>query len=822
MLQQPRPIWLLLLGCVVLFSGAGETAAGDCPFNKGTTTVETVTFIRDFKYLEPGVLFPPTSSLDASGHLKTMRHRRYVALPEMSFPFKIDEGRPPAFMQSMVGSFGGCGSPDGDGPADRRNLMHPDRDTFGEVRDYRNPFASDLRGHQGCDIRTPSGRKNVDEVLAVEGGKVASVSPRGGVIEIETKSREQGGSGTRQIYRHIERMFVRRDDTIEMGQPIGLAGAMMQGNSNGTVPHLHLEIVTRSIALPATGGDSALELSNTDWNIVLPCYPSLIAAKMRALKLMPNLIGNQLMPDTRYEVTLEQFRKGTYAQSPVAGTPPTPPALESELATAPPDGKRYDSYWTIENPIGGNALLGLVVGGNDTQEFHLLTPRRTMFARTRTARTTDELVFRGRIERDAGETSTRTPARDTRSTRNEAARYVGTLTWLDPNENVSARCKSKDVPAAGPILDNPLRVELTAPVPLHDSACNEVGQRSDTFVLLFYGNAPPGGGGPSDAPVILDKDRHTIAEVTRNWGAITMSKGDRSTWMLQAVVPKFANDPGRIMIPRDDYRWVYVGEWPGLRTTGHRTDKYRDTVPAFEADEAGIALWWYWVKQRKRSYFKSDGNPTLREIAQIYGGDRSSALAVDNYLSAYLSHGRRYFKNGVPSPDTPIRIADPEQRFALAWTMFHHEAGRTPIIERSTFDRGVLMGEDLMGRRFARLCDYLSDQSSCSGAPQPASSEPSKPAPDARPPVVVRPDEPTVPAVPEGPSAELSRLRREAQSLSSRLQRANDHIAVLERRLLQLKQIQRPAVMHPGQRTMPADCTTGSGWLFCATLAPTP
>jgi len=291
--------------------------------------------------------------------------------------------------------------------------------------------------------------------------------------------------------------------------------------------------------------------------------------------------------------------------------------------------------------------------------------------------------------------------------------------------------------------------------------------------------------------------------------------------MLQAVVPKFANDPNRIMIPRDDYRWVYVGDWPGLRAAGHRTDKNRDTVPAFEADEAGVALWWYWVRQRKKSHFKADGNPTLREIAQIYGGDRSSPSAVDNYLNAYLSHGRRYFKGGVPSPDTPIRITDPEQRFALAWTMFHHEAGRTPLIDRSTFDRGVLMGDDLMGRRFARLCDYLSDQSSCGGASTPTASEPSKPAPDASKPVpdAKPPPEPTIPA-PEGVSAELNRLRREAQSLTSRLQLANDHIAVLERRL-QLIQRQRRPVPLSGQRTMPANCTTGSGWLFCATPAPT-
>src|SRR5262245_29034772 len=813
MLKGPRP-WILLLCGAVCFGGAGEATAGDCPFSKGTTTVETVKFIQDFKYLEPGIFFPPTSSLDANGHPKTMRHRRYVALPEMLFPFRIDEGRSPAFLQSMVGSFGGCGAPDGDGPHDRRNLMYPDRDTFGEVRDYRNPFASDLRGHQGCDIRSPSGRKNVDEVLAVEAGKVASVSPRGGVIEIETRSREQGGSGTRQIYRHIERMFVHRDDTIEMGQRIGLAGAMMQGDPNGTVPHLHLEIVTRSIALPATGDDNALELSKTDWNIVLPCYPSLVAAKMRALKLKPNIVGNQLMPDPGYEVTLEQFQKGTYAAAPVPGTPPKPPTLESEVAAAPPGGKRYDSYWMMENPVGvGNALLGLVVGANDTQEFHLLTPRRTMFGRTRTARVTDELVFRGRIERDAGETSSRTPARDTRSARREPARYVGTLTWLDPNENVDARCKSKDVPAAGPILDNPLRVELTAPVPLHDVACKEVGERLDTFVLLFYGNTPPGGGGPSDALVILDKDRKTIAEVTRNWGAITMSKSDRRTWMLQAVAPKFATDPNRIMIPRDDYRWVYVGEWPGLKAAGHRTDSNRDTVPAFEADEAGVALWWYWLKQRKKSHFRSDGNPTLREIAQIYGGDRSTPAAVDNYLTAYLSHGRRYFKGGLPGPDVPIRVADPEQRFALAWTLFHHEAGRRPLIDRATFDRGVRMGDDLMGRRFVRLCDYLADRSDCTGPPQQA-----EPLPDDRPPVA-RPETPAVPAVSEGPNAELGRLRLEKQSLSSQLQEANYHIAVLERRLLNLQQRPwlRRAVMQPGQRAIASGCTTGSEWLFCAT-----
>ncbi|MEQ1711106.1 MAG: M23 family metallopeptidase, partial [Hyphomicrobium sp.] len=610
-----------------------------------------------------------------------------------------------------------------------------------------------------------------------------------------------------------------RDDAVVAGQPLGLAGARMGGSDNGTKPHLHFEIRVRTFVLPASSIGGELNLESSSWDIVLPCYSSLIAAKMRALGLTPNLVGDELRPDSRFEVTEDQFLKGDYAQK------PSPPA-EDQVVTAPPDGKRYDSYWTIERPGATDALLGSVRGANDAVELYLLTPRETMFERRARSRSRpgDELVFKGQIVRDLA----RPPARaglapDTRAGDAGPARLVGKLTWLDPNENTASRCPSKIVDASGPILEKPvMRYDLTARTPIYDASCRETGEQAEVYSILYYGASPPGGGQASDAPVVAEKDRKSIVEVTRNWGAITLSTSSRPAWLIHAVRPKYPNDPSRINIPRDDYRWVYVGAWPGLRPDGERTDQFGGTVPAFSSDEAGVALWWFWTKVRKASRFKASGNPTFREIARIYGGDNASDATIQNYLTAYVSLGRHYFRNGVPDPDQPILLADPEQRFALAWTMFHHEAGRTPLIDRATFDRGVRMGVDLIQGRYVRYCDYLSH--GCGGAAAPPSipAQPEPGVPVAPPPVAeATPIHPLpTPPVPQPDQPELTALRRENSVLKNRLEQANTRIDTLERKLAaSVSASPRPP---SGAPTPPAtnikwrhNCRSGSHWLFC-------
>lgn len=788
-----------LLGWLAIAAGAGPAFA-QCAFERGNPGLERIpqsSFSRDFRYLEPGVHFPRASFQDGNGNLKSLRHRRFVAAPGLRFPFEAAGGGAAGFMQSMVFSWGGmCGPLPERGPTHPLNLSHPDRDTFGEVRSSANLFVSDQRGHQGCDIRSPSGRANVDKVVAAEAGKVVKVVPRSGQVTVRTKSREQGGSGTDHVYLHLDPITVAKDANVEAGDELGRAGSKWKDRTDQTVPHLHFEIRVGIAAGAQDADGGTLDLSQLSAGTPLPCYPSLVAAKMRSLGHEPTIIGDQLQADRRFEMTLEQFQSGRFEPS----RPDTP------LPTPPQGGGgsvlRFDSAWRIDNPGADQALLGLVKGDGGSRRLYLLTADQTFrpSARTRSLlRPQPRLVFDGREINDRPAVRSLVPV-DTRTAAGTSVRWRGKLTWLDYEASTRTQgrgCPARDIDAEGPLLDRPHRVELAADVPVFDSACKEVGKRSDVYVIVLSdtpvspgppGPNPPEGG--AGAP-----ERKSIAEVTRNWGAITMSSANRSMWMLQAVSPKFPNDPdpARRRIPEDGYRWVYVGAWPGLRAAGERTDSFGDTVPAFETDEAGVALWWFWVKQRKRDRFAAAGNPTLQEIARIYGGDNASPARVQNYLTQYLLLARDYFKPSVPTSDTPIRVDDPEQRFALAWTMFHHEAGRRPVIDRATFDRGVRLGDDLMARRFERLCLYTS--AGCAGQPLP----PLQPLPDDV----------------AGLRAQVERLA----AVNERLSGQNSALrAELDRTRRQLEQLVRARPLPPRVVSGSASgCSGSDGWLFCST-----
>jgi murein DD-endopeptidase MepM/ murein hydrolase activator NlpD len=838
LLQRARSAFSAHLVGTALISGLGTaTASAECVFPKGGMTVEHAKLTREFKYLEPGVLFPPTSFQDSAGQPKSRKYARYVAVPDLVFPFDMgpaaakdltrsrgdgsDRSRQnshSAIMQSIVGSFGGCGGPNGAGYTDLRNLQHPDRDNFGETRssDSYNPFVSSGTGHQGCDIRNPTAKRNIDIVRAAEAGTVIQVSASGH-IAIQTRGKNEGGSGTTQFYLHIEqaRALVSRGQEVQAGQAIGYAGDIIRGQVKGTHPHLHFEIRVSSFVIDGKLQNRSIDIGTSNWGIPLPCYPSLVAAKMRELGLKPNIIGDQLVHDSRYEVSLKQFLIGDNAPT-TDGEKSKP---DDNLAALPPEGMQYDSYWKIDNADREDAVLGLVSNAAGTREFYLLTKRNTMFKKSGTAQT-DELVFRGRIQTDLT---------------TGLASYTGKLTYLDPKEDVSRRCPSMEVDAAGPVLDRPLRVELTAEVPLFDAACNVIKRRTDIFTIAFYGNTPSESEERGSNPTIVDKDRKSIVEATRNWGAITMPKADPATWLIERVDP---NDPA--------YPYIYVAGWPGLRQTGHLIDKFGQTVPAFETDESGVGLWWYWITRRKG--FTATGRPTLQQLAKGIAGDDAGPFAVNNYLESYLALAQRYFDGQVPGPDTPIPLSDPDQRFALAWVMFHHEAGREPLIDRSTFDRGIRLGNDLMGKNFGRLCAYLA--SPCKdGSPLPATA---KVGGDEHKPQMSASSDSASPRSSDQLASEVLQLKEESsalqkqiaalrddkeslqeesRSLLARLRKSQERVAELERRLAQKGQSAslsskssqpKPPAPRPrppqakGSPTVAGDCGSW-GWLSCAT-----
>ncbi len=179
-------------------------------------------------------------------------------------------------------------------------------------------------------------------------------------------------------------------------------------------------------------------------------------------------------------------------------------------------------------------------------------------------------------------------------------------------------------------------------------------------------------------------DRKSLTEITRNWGAITMPSADRTRWL------------------------PYVRSWPGLLAAGEVTDSQGGVIPAFETDEAGVGLWWYWLIVRKG--FGPQGRPTLTEIARGIAGDHASDETIANYRRNYWGLTDDYFGR-LLNNDEPIDIGNAEPRWALAQVMFHHESGRTPLIDRDTFARGVQFGNDVISGTFKGLNAYKASSS---------------------------------------------------------------------------------------------------------------
>ena len=101
---------------------------------------------------------------------------------------------------------------------------------FGSNPQYYSQFG--LPGHEGIDIRAPSGSK----IFCVAPGRIYNVhrSPTGHNYGIHVRVQHQDGFQT--IYAHLEEIFVNQGETVAAGAVLGLADNT--GNSFGS--HLHL------------------------------------------------------------------------------------------------------------------------------------------------------------------------------------------------------------------------------------------------------------------------------------------------------------------------------------------------------------------------------------------------------------------------------------------------------------------------------------------------------------------------------------------------------------------------------------------------------
>lgn len=249
-------------------------------------------------------------------------------------------------------------------------------------------------------------------------------------------------------------------------------------------------------------------------------------------------------------------------------------------------------------------------------------------------------------------------------------------------------CGNGEFDVAGPVLDGGHRVDLEGNRVRAGAGCPSPG--TEQVKLVFQFTRRPGEGQAGTAPACADviADRRSKTELTRNWGALTM------------------------YTPWENWHG-YIKNWPGLRIGADgrpadvQTDTFGGTLMAFETDEAGVGIWWYWLLVRKG--YGADGTvtskPTLAELARGIAGATAPAASIDNYVNAYTRLAQQYFSRPLGRDDR-VDITDADELWALGQTMFHHESGRTPLIDRATFDRGIQFGTDFMQGRFQGVKAY--------------------------------------------------------------------------------------------------------------------
>ncbi len=130
--------------------------------------------------------------------------------------------------------------------------------------------------------------------------------------------------------------------------------------------------------------------------------------------------------------------------------------------------------------------------------------------------------------------------------------------------------------------------------------------------------------------------------------------------------------------------------WPGYVESQNIVDTEGNQIMYFSTVESGIGAWWAWFDRKGFSY---NSYVTWRQIAQIYGDDIESKIKV--YIDQWVALSPQYFGYKV-SADEKIWLNNKSQRWALAQTMFRHEAGSScPLpFDQRTFERGLRLGQD--------------------------------------------------------------------------------------------------------------------------------
>lgn len=206
-------------------------------------------------------------------------------------------------------------------------------------------------------------------------------------------------------------------------------------------------------------------------------------------------------------------------------------------------------------------------------------------------------------------------------------------------------------------------------------------------------------------------ERVSKSELTRNFIALTV----------------YAPAPGAPF-----RRVAEIEQFPGWTDQGEPVlDSDGGWIYAFEHDESGVGASYFWLLRRAQ-FTDPKLLPTPRQIAYSMAGVHPSRCSPDlqptpeglaawaeaaprwcgrvaRYLDEWLALARHYYHT-PPGPDDVLDFRDPDQLWQWMQVMYHHESGRTPVVDRATFDRGVRLATDFIsaGDRLERpITDYL-------------------------------------------------------------------------------------------------------------------
>ncbi|MBY3500869.1 M23 family metallopeptidase [Rhizobium laguerreae] len=591
---------------------------------------------QDLSYVAPGDILPRTNLGIAD---------RVVSFPAWRFPMNVGSAASQhAYIGTQLSKYHGV-----DWANDPRLFAYPSRDNQCEPREWKVNACPSGIGHQGVDIRANSNADNTWEVTAVEDGVVTSVTNN-------TTVRVRSGNHTvRYLHMHPQSIIlagIKEGVLVRQGQVLGKVSCFMSGSCT-TSRHLHLDAY------------SGTEVRGNFYHV----YPSLIAAYRRAWRLDAGIVDGELARDPAREVG--------------GGTVPTPGSGNSDPCAASTgnilpgsDISRFDSLW-----MHNCSTVGLIVGPGNQRSFVYQRPRTGI----QDVVATDPILFNGTL--DQGEL------------RGQATQY-------------SSRCGNQHFAVTGrqEQSGDSRTIILSGNRQRRDINCAVTGNVAEKLVFTFASKATIV---DVPEPHVIPGDRKTLSEITRNFLAITF----------------YPRTDGKITI------LPYFQAFPGRLAEGGQFDSKGGLIPALSTDEGGVALSWTWVN--RRALYASEGNLTPRLVAHSMAGvdpgrcdgqlnaagspvvatDAAAAQSgaastseeangaqsecdrVNAYLRGYIGYsgGRNfaveYFGRQIPI-DEKLDMSDGVVRWNWMRTMYSHESGRPPVIDRAAFDRGIAFGED--------------------------------------------------------------------------------------------------------------------------------